>query len=42
MTVIPIAMRSPNFEMRTHAWVTRVLKDPSGGPRDRRHLHEGG
>ncbi|HYQ93239.1 MAG TPA: GMC family oxidoreductase, partial [Burkholderiales bacterium] len=25
-----IAMRSPNFELRTHTWVTRVLKDSSG------------
>src|SRR6266850_1845653 len=30
ITVIPIAMRSPNFELRTHTWVTRVLKDSSG------------
>src|SRR3977135_1781361 len=30
MTVIPVAMRSPNFEMRTHTWVTKVLKDSSG------------
>jgi len=30
MTVIPIAMRNPNFELRTNAWVTKVLKDPSG------------
>jgi gluconate 2-dehydrogenase alpha chain len=30
ITVIPIAMRNPNFELRTHAWVTRVLKDSSG------------
>src|SRR6266852_2461722 len=30
ITVIPIAMRSPNFELRTHAWVTKVLKDPGG------------
>src|SRR6202521_3509147 len=30
MTVIPIAMRNPNFELRTHAWVTKVLKDASG------------
>jgi gluconate 2-dehydrogenase alpha chain len=29
ITVIPIAMRNPNFELRTHAWVTKVLKDPS-------------
>jgi len=26
-TVIPIAMKNPNFELRTHAWVTKVLKD---------------
>ena len=30
MTVIPIAMRNPNFELRTHSWVTKVLKDPGG------------
>jgi gluconate 2-dehydrogenase alpha chain len=30
MTVIPIAMRNPNFELRTHAWVSKVLKDASG------------
>ena len=30
MTVIPIAMRSPNFELRTHAWVTKVMKDSDG------------
>src|SRR5476649_19540 len=29
MTVIPIAMRSPNFELRTNTWVTKVLKHPS-------------
>ena len=29
ITVIPIAMRNPNFEVRTHAWVTKVLKDPA-------------
>ena len=28
MTVIPIAMRNPNFELRAHSWVTRVIKDP--------------
>ena len=27
ITVIPIAMRSPNFELRTHSWVKKVLKD---------------
>ena len=27
ITVIPIAMRQPSFELRTHAWVTRVLHD---------------
>ena len=30
MTVIPIAMRNPNFELRTHSWVTKVLKDSDG------------
>ena len=30
MTVIPIAMRNPNFELRTHSWVTNVLKDNDG------------
>ncbi len=30
MTVIPIAMAKPNFELRTNAWVTRVIKDSSG------------
>src|SRR3954465_9761747 len=30
ITVIPIAMRNPNFELRTHSWVTKVLKDPKG------------
>jgi gluconate 2-dehydrogenase alpha chain len=29
-SVIPIAMRNPNFELRTHAWVTKVLKDSDG------------
>jgi gluconate 2-dehydrogenase alpha chain len=29
ITVIPIAMRNPNFELRTHAWATKVLKDPA-------------
>ena len=28
MTVVPAALKSPNFEMRTNAWVTRILKDP--------------
>src|SRR2546421_597 len=32
MTVIPIAMRNPNFELRANAWVTKVIKD-SGGKR---------
>ena len=27
ITVIPIAMANPNFELRTHAWVTKVLLD---------------
>jgi gluconate 2-dehydrogenase alpha chain len=30
MTVIPIAMRNPNFTLRTNAWVTKVIKDSSG------------
>jgi len=30
ITVIRIVMRNPNFELRTHAWVTKVLKDTSG------------
>ena len=30
MTVIPIAMRNPNFELRTNSWVTKVLKDSDG------------
>jgi gluconate 2-dehydrogenase alpha chain len=29
ITVVPAAMKSPNFELRTQAWVTRILKDPS-------------
>ena len=30
MTVIPIAMRNPNFELRENSWVTKVQKDSSG------------
>jgi gluconate 2-dehydrogenase alpha chain len=30
ITVIPIAMRNPNFELRTHSWVTKVNKDSDG------------
>ncbi len=30
ITVIPIAMRNPNFELRTHSWVTKVLLDSTG------------
>jgi gluconate 2-dehydrogenase alpha chain len=30
LTVIPIAMANPNFELRTRAWVTRVLLDSTG------------
>jgi gluconate 2-dehydrogenase alpha chain len=30
MTVIPIALRNSNFELRMHSWVTRVLKDSDG------------
>ena len=29
-TVIPLALKNPNFELRAHSWVTRVLKDPGG------------
>jgi gluconate 2-dehydrogenase alpha chain len=29
ITVIPIAMKNPNFELRTHSWVTKVIKDPA-------------
>jgi gluconate 2-dehydrogenase alpha chain len=30
IAVIPIALRNPNFELRTHSWVTRVNKDSDG------------
>ena len=30
LMVIPIALRNPNFELRTHAWVTKVNLDSSG------------
>ena len=30
VAVIPLALANPNFELRTHAWVTRVLKDSDG------------
>jgi gluconate 2-dehydrogenase alpha chain len=30
ITVIPIAMRNPNFTLRTNSWVTKVLKDSDG------------
>jgi gluconate 2-dehydrogenase alpha chain len=29
-TVIPLAMKSPNFELRANSWVTKVIKDPAG------------
>jgi gluconate 2-dehydrogenase alpha chain len=29
-TVIPIAMRNPNFELRSYSWVTKVLKTTDG------------
>ncbi len=32
VSVIPIALRNPNFELRASCWVTKVLKD-SGGKR---------
>ena len=40
MTVIPIAMRNPNFELRTHSWVTKVLQGLRRQARHRRHLHQ--
>ncbi|AMN39474.1 GMC family oxidoreductase [Rhodoplanes sp. Z2-YC6860] len=30
VSVIPIAMRNPNFELRAHSWVTKVIKDSDG------------
>jgi len=30
ITVIPVALRNPNVELRTYTWVTRVLKDSTG------------
>jgi len=30
ITVIPLALQSPHFTLRTHAWVTRVLTDATG------------
>jgi gluconate 2-dehydrogenase alpha chain len=30
ITVIPVAMRNPNVELRTYSWVTKVLKDSTG------------
>ena len=30
VAVIPIAMKNPNFELRSHSWVTRVNKDSDG------------
>ena len=30
MTVIPIAMSKPNFELKTHCWVTKINKDSNG------------
>jgi gluconate 2-dehydrogenase alpha chain len=30
VAVIPIALRNPNFELRTNSWVTKVLKDSDG------------
>ena len=30
ITVIPLALQSPHFTLRTHAWVTRVLTDSTG------------
>jgi gluconate 2-dehydrogenase alpha chain len=30
IAVIPFALANPNFELRTHSWVTKVLKDSDG------------
>lgn len=30
VTVIPVALRNPNVELRTYTWVTKVLKDSTG------------
>ncbi len=30
ITVIPVALRNPNVELRTHCWVTKVQKDSTG------------
>lgn len=30
LAVIPFALQNPNFELRTHAWVAKVLKDSDG------------
>ena len=30
VSVIPIAMRNPNFELRANSWVTKVIKDSDG------------
>src|SRR5262249_32395680 len=30
VAVIPFALRNPNFELRTHSWVTKVIKDSDG------------
>jgi gluconate 2-dehydrogenase alpha chain len=30
MTVIPIAMKKPNFELRLNTWVTKINKDSNG------------
>lgn len=31
ITVLPIALRQKTFELRTHAWVTKIAKHSSGG-----------
>jgi len=30
VAVIPIAMKNPNFELRTHSWATKIIKDSDG------------
>ncbi len=29
-TVVPVALKNPNVELRTYSWVTKVLKDSTG------------
>ena len=40
ITVIPIAMARPNFELRTNSWVTKDIEGLRRQTRYRRHLHQ--